>query len=120
MPRLRRLRRFQTVLTCPGCFGAVVEGTNDLRRGNEDTEAIPHRDPQRTESLVRRWVAGLRPAHGSRDAPDITNAVRSFALVMSGGVSRSMPRVARPTASLTSVYRSCGAFVSVLCESLCE
>jgi len=38
------------------------------RERAELTEAISRRAHRGLESLVRRWVAGLRPAHGSSDA----------------------------------------------------
>ena len=70
------------------------------REEAESTEAISHRESQRTECLS----GGGSPAFGrhmDRETPRITNAVRFFALVI-GGVSRSMPRVARLTASQNS------------------
>src|SRR5688572_12859619 len=76
----------------------------------ESTESSGAKAP--THSIARsarRWVAGLRPAHGSRGAR-FTSAHTIPAALVKPSVSRSMPRVARPTA---------GQGTLALCE-LCE
>src|SRR5687768_17664629 len=84
----------------------------------EFTEAISHRESQRAELLSG---GGRRPfgRHMDREAP------RSPAPLAAGGagdrgVSRSIPREARPTASLTFVFkcavRVCLCSLWTLCE----
>src|SRR5688572_6632535 len=77
------------------------------REEAEFAETISRRAHRALESLVRRWVAGLRPAHGSSDTR-FHKCHRNYGGPCEPRVARSMPRVARPTASLTSACPSRG------------
>src|SRR5688572_16847703 len=63
----------------------------------ENAETISRRAHRELESLVRRWVAGLRPAHGSRAARLSIHAARSAAH------------------RLADCSLGCAAFASALC-----
>src|SRR5688500_1550986 len=61
--------------------------------------------PQRAEFLVRRWTPARSGRLIDREGRPNHKRLRTLTSLAIGRSSRSMPRVARPTASLTFAFR---------------